>query len=198
MSDGPRRLAVLVSGSGRSLDNLIARSSELGIEIGLVLSDREGVRALEIAERHGLPSVVVAPRRYADAAAAGAAIWSAIRAARVELVVLAGFLRLLPVPADWRGRVLNIHPSLLPKYGGKGFFGNRVHAAVLAAGDATSGCTVHYVDEQYDTGPPLLQRTVSVEPRDTTDALAARVFAAEKEALPEAIQLHFARTQVAP
>ena len=183
-----------VSGSGRSLENLASRSSDLGIEIGLVLSDRDGIRALEIAERHGLPGVVVAPRRYADAAAAGEAMWAAIRAAGVELVVLAGFLKLLPVPAEWSGRVINIHPSLLPKYGGKGFFGNRVHAAVLAAGDTTSGCTVHYVDAEYDTGPPLLQHTVPVEAGDTTEDLAARVFAAEQEALPEAIRKHFART----
>ena len=102
--------------------------------------------------------------------------------------MLAGFLRLLVIPDLWLGRVLNIHPALLPAYGGRGYYGTRVHRAVLDAGETRSGCTVHFVDNGYDTGPIILQREVPVHPDDTVAALAARVFAEEERALPEAIR----------
>jgi phosphoribosylglycinamide formyltransferase-1 len=112
---------------------------------------------------------------------------AALREAGTQLVVLAGYLRLFRVQG-WRGRCINIHPALLPRHGGKGLWGHHVHEAVLAAGDRESGCTVHWVDEQYDHGETILQRRCPVLPGDTPDTLAARVFAEELEALPEAIR----------
>jgi phosphoribosylglycinamide formyltransferase-1 len=134
----------------------------------------------------------LAPRAHADPGALSRAVFAEVERARADLVVLAGYLHLLPIPESWRGRVLNIHPALLPKFGGKGFYGERVHRAVLAAGERESGCTVHYVTDEYDSGPPLLQLRVPVLPDDTPETLAARVFEAEKRALPAAIRMHFA------
>ena len=176
------RLGVLLSGSGRTLQNLLDRSADgrLQASVVCVISDRANVLGLERAETAGVPRFVERdPER----------IYEILRAHEVDLVCLAGYLRLLPIADDFRGRVLNIHPALLPKYGGKGFHGERVHRAVLEAGDAESGCTVHVCDDTYDTGPPLLQKRVPVLPGDDVDSLAARVFAAECEAYPEAIRL---------
>jgi formyltetrahydrofolate-dependent phosphoribosylglycinamide formyltransferase len=116
-------------------------------------------------------------------------IFEACRRARAELVCLAGFLQLLPIPDDFGNRVLNIHPALIPAFCGKGFYGHRVHEAVLAYGAKVSGCTVHFADNQYDHGPIVLQRVVPVLDDDTADTLAARVFEQECEAYPEAIRL---------
>jgi len=186
------RIAVLVSGGGRSLENLAERiaAGELDAELALVLSSNASAFALERARRLGVPSVTVDPKAFAGPSEFSAAAWSAIEASGAELVVLAGFLRLLHVPDGWRGRVINIHPSLLPRHGGKGFYGERVHRAVLAAGDRESGCTVHYVTNEYDKGDVLVQRRVPVLPGDDEHTLGARVFAEERIALPEAIALH--------
>lgn len=186
------RLAVLVSGGGRSLENLAERSAagELEVELVLVLSSSPTAFALERARRLGIPAVTVDPREHGGPTEFGAAVWRAIEASGAELVVLAGFLRLLLVPDAWRGRVINIHPSLLPRFGGKGFYGDRVHRAVLAAGERESGCTVHYVTNEYDKGDVLVQRRVPVLPGDDEHTLGARVFEEERIALPEAISLH--------
>ena len=188
MTEAPR-IAVLVSGGGRSLENLQEQilAGELACRIGLVLSDRPAVGALERASRLGLEAVVVPRKECADAGEFGERVFAAIEAHGCAYAVLAGFLRLLPIPEPWLGRVINIHPALLPKFGGKGYYGDRVHAAVLEAGETETGCTVHYVDNTYDTGPMLLQRVVPVLEGDTVDSLAARVFDAEKLALPEAV-----------
>lgn len=192
---GPRRIAVAVSGGGRSLDNLARRARQLSppIEIALVLADRPGIGAFGVAERHGLPLLRLDPAAFPDRSAWSAALFAAAEAAEAELLVLAGFLRQIRLAPGWAGRVLNIHPSLLPKYGGKGFYGERVHAAVLAAREQESGCSVHFVDDRYDEGPLLLQRRVPVLPGDDVARLAERVFAAEVEALPAAIELFFGR-----
>lgn len=183
-------LAVLVSGGGRSLENLaqLAASGELPIEIRLVLADRPGIKALERAARLGLEQLVLTPAEVGGAAAFSAAVFAAIEARGCELVVLAGFLRLLRIPERWKGRVLNIHPALLPAFGGKGFYGDRVHRAVLERGERFTGCTVHFVDDVYDHGPIVLQRRIEVRPGETVESLAARVFEEEKLALPEAIR----------
>jgi phosphoribosylglycinamide formyltransferase-1 len=189
-----KRLAVLASGGGRSLENLVERTAagELEAQIALVVVNTPTAGALERAQRHGFEHVLVDHRHFDSPAAFSAAVFAAIEARGIDLVVLAGFLRLLIVPERWIGRVLNIHPALLPKFGGKGFYGERVHAAVLAAGESVTGCTVHYVTNEYDAGPPLLQRRVPVKPGDDAHTLAARVFEEEKIALPQAIALHFA------
>ena len=189
-----RRIAVLVSGGGRSLENLAARIADgsLDAEIALVLSDRDGVGALARAERLGVPHVVVPWSKELGAEGFGARVFAEIARAKVELVVLAGFLRLLRVPEAWIGRVLNIHPALLPAFGGKGYYGARVHRAVIERGVQFTGCTVHFVDNEYDHGPILLQRCIEVDPADTPETLADRVFAEELHALPEAIALALA------
>ena len=187
--------AVLVSGSGRSLENLCERidAGTLPARIALVLSNRADAYALERAKRRGIPTVVVDAEKRLDPESFSQAAFTAIEASGARLVVLAGFLRLLPIPSAWEGRVLNIHPSLLPAFGGKGYYGDKVHNAVLQRGVQYTGCTVHYVTNEYDAGPILLQKVVQVRPNDDVHTLAARVFEAEQEALPEAIQLHCAR-----
>ena len=184
----PLRLAVLLSGSGRTLENLLDRiaAGTLPAEVALVVSNKPLVRGVAIATRAGIP-VEVMPRDGTPTEPWSEAIFAACRRAGAELVVMAGFLALLRIPADFAGRVVNIHPSLLPAFGGKGFHGDHVHRAVLDRGCTVSGCTVHLVDDEYDHGRILLQLTVPVLRDDTVASLAARVFAAECEALPEAI-----------
>lgn len=181
----PLRLACLVSGGGRSVMNLQDRIERgaLPASIVAVLSTRPDVAGIGRARARGLPVVEIppAPRETLDDR-----VDAALQASGADLVVLAGYLRLFRIGA-WRGRCINIHPALLPRHGGKGLWGHHVHEAVLAAGDRESGCTVHWVDEQYDHGQTILQRRCPVLPDDTPDSLAVRVFAEELEALPEAI-----------
>jgi formyltetrahydrofolate-dependent phosphoribosylglycinamide formyltransferase len=182
------RLAVLISGSGRTLDNLLEwiAAGRLAASVETVVSSRADVRGVRIAERAGIP-VAVLPRAGPAVEAWSDEIFAACRAARADLVVMAGFLHLVRIPADFAGRVVNIHPSLLPAFGGQGFHGMHVHRAVIERGCTVSGCTVHLVDDEYDHGRILLQKAVPVLPDDTPESLAARVFAAECHALPEAI-----------
>ena len=190
-----RRLAILVSGNGRSLENLaeLCASGELDAELALVISNRPDAYALERADRLGIPSLVIDAEREMSPEVFSEAIFSAAEEADCSLAVLAGFLRFLPIPTPWEGRVLNIHPSLLPAFGGKGYYGERVHQAVLDRGVQYTGCTVHYVDNVYDNGPIAIQRLVEVDSNDTVESLAARVFEQEKRALPEAIRAHYDR-----
>ncbi|MBM4011652.1 MAG: phosphoribosylglycinamide formyltransferase [Planctomycetes bacterium] len=184
----PLRLAVLISGSGRTLDNLLEliRAGRLAAAVEAVISSRGDVRGVRIAEAADVPVRVVSPQGTTTAEFSQA-IFGICQSHRADLVVMAGFLHLVAVPPAFAGRVINIHPSLLPAFGGKGFHGMHVHRAVLDRGCTVSGCTVHLVDDEYDHGRILLQKTVPVLPDDTPDSLAARVFAAECEALPEAI-----------
>ncbi len=190
----PVRLAVLVSGGGTTLQNLLDRQAvgRLAGKVVGVVSSRADVPAVGRAERAGV-HVVVVPRRKEDEGMPGLSfsdrVWAALRAFRPDLVCMAGWLHLLPVPADHRHRVMNVHPSLLPAFGGKGMYGHHVHEAVLKHGAKVSGCTVHLVDDTYDTGPILVQKCVPVREADDPDTLAARVFGAECEAYPEAIEL---------
>ena len=196
MSARPR-LAILASGGGRSLENLAERiaAAELEAEIALVLVDKPGAGALARAERWLLPHAVVEKDSAESPEAYSARVFAAIEAVepKIDLVVLAGFLKLLRIPPAWSGRVLNIHPSLLPAFGGKGYFGEHVHRAVLERGVEVTGCTVHYVDDEYDHGKVLLQRWIPVPAGVTPAELAALVFEQEKEALPAAIRRHFDR-----
>lgn len=182
------RLVPLVSGGGRTVLNLLDRiqAGRLAAEIPLALADRECSAIPRLAAR-GVEVDLIPWPGNADAWAETA--WPRIQAARGDLVLGCGFLRLLRIPPAWIGKVMNIHPGLLPRYGGKGFYGDRVHKAVLAAGEKESGCTVHFSDNEYDTGPKILERRVPVLPTDTVETLAARVFEAECEAYPEAIRL---------
>lgn len=189
-----RKIAVLVSGTGRHLENLcqLAANGMLGGEVALCISSKPGVLALERAAKAAIPAAVIEKDRADDDRLYGTRLFDEIRRAGADTVVLAGFLKKLWIPEDYRGRVINIHPSLLPAFGGKGFYGHRVHEAVLARGCQVSGCTVHLVDEVYDNGPILVQRWCPVEPDDTADTLAARVFELELEALPEGLRRFWA------
>lgn len=184
------RLVVLLSGSGSTLQNLLDRCADgrLAAEVVGVVSSRADVFGVERARRAGVPVVIAEKAGRSETAFAAARNWAA------DLVVCAGWIHLLNVPPDFRGRVLNVHPSLLPKFGGKGMYGRHVHEAVLAAGETESGCTVHLVDDTYDTGPLVLQRRVPVLPGDTPEMLAERVQAAEREALPEGIEMLLKRS----
>lgn len=182
------RLVVLISGSGTTLQNFIDRTRDgrLRATIAGVVSSRPDVRGVERARAAGLPVAVVEPKPRETFSAR---VFDAVRPFAPDLVLLAGWLHLLKIPADFQRKVLNIHPSLLPAFGGRGMYGHHVHEAVLKAGVPVSGCTVHYADDTYDTGPVILQREVPVLPGDTPEALAARVFAAECEAYPAAVEL---------
>ena len=185
------RIAVLLSGTGRSLENLQQEitAGRLRGDIAVVVSSKPQAYGLERAKALGLDAVAVSRRAYPDLKAFNTALNAVLAPYDVGLVVLAGFLSLYqPAPA-LAGRVMNIHPALLPAFGGKGFYGDRVHQAVLDAGVKVSGCTVHFADSQYDHGPIILQTAVPVLDDDTVPSLAARVFAAECEAYPRAIQL---------
>lgn len=196
MTDAPRSTApkfsvpcpvgFLLSGGGRTLENLVGWLDEHpGLaRIARVVSDRRSAGGLARAERLGIPHRVM-PCRNADDSAA---IFTALEEDGVELVLCGGFLRLLTVPDRWLGRVLNIHPSLLPAYGGKGYYGDRVHRAVLDAGEPETGCTVHFVDNVYDSGPVIARGMVPVMPNDTVETLAARVFEEECVVYPRALE----------
>jgi phosphoribosylglycinamide formyltransferase-1 len=188
----PPRIVVLLSGGGRTLVNLMEciRRGELSAEIPLVISSRAGAKGIERARALGLQVEVLRPRDFESREAFVAAQSARIAREAPDLILMAGYLLHFPVPEGFAGRVLNIHPSLLPRYGGKGMYGDHVHAAVLAAHEKTSGCTVHVVDDVYDNGPVVLQAEVPVLPDDTVDSLAARVFEAECETYPEAIRRH--------
>jgi phosphoribosylglycinamide formyltransferase-1 len=184
---GPRRLGCLISGGGRTVLNLHA-AIERGVvpaSIEVVVAHREDVPGVDRCRDAGL-HVEVVP--VSPATSTSDRIDQTLERVGVELVCLCGYLRHFRVAPRWSDRVVNIHPSLLPKHGGPGMYGDRVHASVLAEGDAESGCTVHAVDEIYDHGAMILQRRCAVEPNDTPASLAARVFAAECEAMPEAIR----------
>lgn len=178
------RLGVLLSGTGRTLQNLLDRIGDgrLRASIAGVGSDRADAFGLQRAMDHGLEARVLK-----DASST----WSWLSEIDADLVVLAGYLKLLPLVPEFTGRVLNIHPALLPKFGGKGMHGDRVHAAVLAAREPESGCTVHLCNERYDEGRILLQARVPVLATDTPATLAARVFAAECEAYPAGIAMRW-------
>ena len=187
----PLRLAVLISGSGRTLKNFIDLSAEgnLPVDIRLVISSSKKASGLQHAEHAGIPAKVFPRKNFDSDTAYGTAIFDACRAAEVDYAAMAGFLKLAPVPEDFAGRVINIHPALIPAFCGHGMYGRHVHQAVLDYGTKITGCTVHFVDNQYDHGPIIWQQPVPVFDDDTADSLAARVFETEKEAYPHVLKL---------
>lgn len=190
MSESPLPIAVFVSGGGRSLANLIQQrdQADLPIDLRLVISSSSKVRAVEVAREAGIDTRIVLKSKCADDDSYSEAMFGPCRELGVQCVVMAGFLKHVIIPADFDHRVINIHPSLLPSFGGEGMYGQRVHQAVLDRGAKISGCTVHYVDNHYDNGPILLQRSCDVLADDTAETLAARVFELECEALPAALE----------
>jgi phosphoribosylglycinamide formyltransferase 1 len=180
------RLVVLLSGSGSTLQNLIDRCADgrLSASIVGVVSSAEEAFGVERAKRVGIPARVITRR---SGEGHSPRVFEVVREWSADWVILAGWLKLLTVPDDYRHKVLNVHPSLLPAFGGKGMYGRHVHEAVIRYGAKVSGCTVHFVDDTYDTGPIVAQCSVPVLDDDTPDTLAARVQGAEREAYPEAI-----------
>ena len=186
------KIAVLISGGGTTLRNLIQKidAGDLGVEIAFVISSSKTAAGLQFAVTAGIRSLVVRRADCLSAEAFREAIFSPCREAGAELVVMGGFLKHLLIPPDYLGRVMNVHPALIPAFCGHGFYGPRVHQAVLDYGAKVSGCTVHFVDDQFDRGPIIDQRVVPVLDDDSAETLAARVFEQECDALPNAIQLY--------
>jgi phosphoribosylglycinamide formyltransferase 1 len=187
----PIRLAVCVSGEGTTLQNLIdrIRSRRLKAEVVQIVASRPRIGAIARAEAAGIP-LALASYNARSRTEFSTSVFEPIRHSKADLVILAGFLALVKIPPDYKGRVINIHPSLIPSFCGKGSYGSKVHKAVLAMGVKVSGCTIHFADDDYDNGPIIVQRHVPILEDDTIDTLGARVFKEECKALPEAITLY--------
>lgn len=188
---GPLRVAVLLSGEGTSLENLFEHieARSLPARVVCVIASKAEAGGLARAARRGVPAVAVPRKQYRDPQAFNDALHAALEPHAPELVLLLGFLSPFELRGRYEGRALNVHPALIPAFSGKGFYGRRVHEAVLAAGAKLSGATVHFVDAEYDHGPIVLQRAVPVQDDDTPEALAARIQAVERELVPEAVRL---------
>jgi phosphoribosylglycinamide formyltransferase 1 len=185
------RLGVMLSGSGTTLQNLLEKigTGSLDAKIVVVVSSRADAFGLERARQAGIAAVAVPRKDFTDTTAFNDALHAVLAVHDVDLVVLAGFLSPFQLREKYSGRVLNIHPALIPAFCGKGMFGEKVHRAVIESGVKVSGCTVHFADDEYDHGPIILQGSVPVLDDDTPERLAARVHALEKELYPHAIRL---------
>ena len=192
MSEASIDIAVLISGGGTTLRNLLEylNRGELQARIAQVIASRSDAGGLAYATEANIPAEVIRRPAFDSDEAFGNAIFDCCRAAKVDLVVMGGFVKYVPIPSDFENRVMNIHPSLIPAFCGQGYYGSRVHEAVVEYGAKKSGCTVHFVDNQYDHGPIILQRVVDVLSGDTAKSLAERVFEQECIAYPDAINLY--------
>ena len=187
---GRIRIAVLLSGSGTSLENIFEHiDAGLPAEVVCVLSSKKNAFGLQRAEKRGVPAIAIPRREYEDVGAFNDALHEALAPFDPDLVCLLGFLSPFELRSRYAGRVLNVHPALIPAFSGKGFYGHRVHEAVLESGARYSGATVHFVDAEYDHGPIILQEPVEVRDDDTAHSLAGRVQEAERRLVPEAIRL---------
>jgi formyltetrahydrofolate-dependent phosphoribosylglycinamide formyltransferase len=193
----PIRVAALISAGGTTLQNLIDRIADgrLAAQVVQVVSSSPEVFGVERARRAGLPLAIVNRKEVRSREEFSRQIFEHCRQAKAELVCMAGFLHLITIPDDFLGRVMNIHPALIPAFCGKGYYGHHVHEAVLAHGAKVTGCTVHFADNEYDHGPIILQKTVPVLDDDDPETLAQRVYEQECVAYPEAIRL-FAETRL--
>jgi len=187
----PLRIAVLLSGAGTSLENLLGEidAGRVDAEVVCVLSSKTGSGGLERARRRGIPARAIPRRDHPDVEAFNDALHAELGRHAVDLVALLGFLSPFRVRGRYAGRVINVHPALIPAFCGKGFYGHRVHEAVLESGVKLTGATVHFADDEYDHGPIILQESAPVRDDDTPDTLAARVQAVERRLVPEAIRL---------
>ena len=186
----PLRVAVLLSGEGTSLENLFEHiEAGLPARVEVVIASKPGAGGLAHAVRRGVPAVSVARREHPDVGAFNDALHAALGRFEIDLVALLGFLSPFEPRERFTGRVINVHPALIPAFSGRGFYGHRVYQAVLETGVKVTGATVHFADGEYDHGPIILQEAVPVRDDDTPDSLAARVQAAERRLVPEAIRL---------
>lgn len=183
------KIAVLISGGGTTLRNLLDRQAAgtLPVEFCLVISSKSSAKGLDFATSAGIPTQVAARRSFESPEAHRDAVFGLIREHQADLVVMGGYLEHLLIPDDFENRVINIHPSLIPAFCGKGFYGLRVHQAALDFGVKLSGCTVHFVDNEFDHGPIIAQRSCPVLEGDTPESLQQRVFELECELLPEVV-----------
>ena len=186
-------LGVLISGSGNTLQNFVDQIEvgKLNATIQIVISSKPNVTGLDRARKHNLRTAVIPYSDYNDVDVFSRAITAELDKYPIDLVTLAGFVHFYKIPEKYKGKVMNIHPGLIPAFCGHNYYGKKVHEAVINYGVKVSGCTVHFADNIYDNGPIIIQRTVPVLDDDTPDTLAARVFKEECEAYPEAIR-HFA------
>ncbi len=184
-------LAVLISGSGKTLQNLIDKIDDntLNAKIQVVISSSPDAYGIKRAEQNNIPVTIAKYPDYDSSEVFSNAIIKEIEKYPIDLIILAGFMHLLRIPDKYSEKVMNIHPGLIPSFCGKGYYGHHVHKAVIESGIKVSGCTVHFVDNEYDHGPIIIQRTVPVYEDDTPDTLAQRVFKEECIAYPEAIHL---------
>jgi len=187
----PIRLGVLISGSGTTLLNILEyiKQGRLNAEVALVISSRSTVAGVERAKNAGLDVKIIRKKDHSDIDEFSKRIEDELAAANIDLIVQGGWLCLWKIPDRYENRVMNIHPALLPSFGGQGMWGHHVHEAVLKAGSKISGCTVHFCTYEYDKGPIIVQRACQVKDDDTPDTLAARVFEQECIAYPQAIRL---------
>lgn len=184
-------LGVFISGSGNTLQNFIdqIKTGKLNAHIEVVISSKPDVVGLERAKKYNIPASVISYASYQDVDSFSNALTSELDKYSVDLIILAGFIHLYKIPEKYQGRVMNIHPGLIPAFCGHQYYGYKVHKAAIDYGVKISGCTVHFADNTYDTGPIIIQRAVPVFFEDTPDTLAARVFEEECVAYPEAIRL---------
>jgi phosphoribosylglycinamide formyltransferase-1 len=186
----PLPIAVLISGGGTTLRNLIEyqQSGCLDVDFRCVVSSKLSALGLEHARKANIPTEIISRKQFPAAEEHSQAMFRCLRNYGAKLVVMAGYLELLLIPDDFQNRVINIHPSLIPAFSGKGFYGLRVHQAAIDYGVKISGCTVHFVDNEFDRGPIIAQLTCPVDEDDTPESLQARVFAKECELLPQVVQ----------
>lgn len=184
-------LAILVSGSGTTLQNIIDKINDntLNAKIQVVICSSPDAYGIKRAEQNSIPVAIVQQKDYNQSETFGNTIIKEIEKYPVDLIILAGFLHLFKIPDKYTGKVMNIHPGLIPAFCGKGYYGHHVHKAAIESGVKISGCTVHFVNNEYDRGPIIVQRTVHVHVDDSPDTLAQKVFKEECIAYPEAIQL---------
>lgn len=186
----PLRMAVLLSGSGTSLENVFDHiDAGLPARVEVVIASKEKAFGLERARRRGVPAVAIPRNQMADVQSFNNAVHAELAKYEIDLIALLGFLSIFELRGKFEGRTINVHPSLIPAFCGHGFYGERVHRAVLDSGVKVSGATVHFVNEEYDKGPIIAQEAVPVLEDDTPDTLASRVIAAERRLVPECIRL---------
>ena len=187
----PIKLAVMLSGNGTTLQNIIDRcaAGDLDATIVCVIASRANAYGLERARAANIPAIAIPRKEFGSSEAFGNAVYEALDQHAPDLIVLAGLMSLLPVREDFQGRIMNVHPALIPAFSGQGMYGSKVHQAVLDYGVKLTGVTVHFVNEEYDRGPVIAQNSVPVLEGDTVETLAERVQAEERELYPKAIQL---------
>lgn len=188
------KIAVMGSGKGSNFNAImqeIRRGGITGAEIVVVISNNSEAGILELARSYGVPAQHLSRKFFSTEEQFSEALIGMLKGYGVNFIVLAGYMKRIPsrIIAEYKNRIINIHPALLPQHGGQGMYGIHVHESVIASGDRMSGATVHLVDEEYDCGPVVLQRTVQIVPGETAQSLAAKVLALEHELFPEAIRM---------